>query len=361
MSTSMFGAVRRAGAGSAAASFAVASIVALAGCDAGGSMRHSSVAAPATMQAVVMRGKGGPEVLTLEAVPVPEPAAGQLRIRIRAAAVNPVDWKIRERGTPPGAPPPEPGAYRILGFDAAGTVDALGPGTQGFAVGDAVFAALQRVPQGAYAQYAVVGAEDVAPKPKKADFAQAAGLVTGGFTALRAVAAVGVQPGQTVLVQGGAGGVGSPLVQILKARGATVVATASARNANYLRELGADRVVDYTAAPFETQVKDVDVVIDAVGGETTTRSVAVLKPGGALVSVAGRANADACAKALVRCVPYAPSPTPFGVELRELAALVDAGELKVHVEKTFPLAEAAAAQTLNQAGRTRGKIVLVVP
>lgn len=334
-----------------------AAAVTLTGCSGAGTARAPTVATPATMEAVVLRGKGGPEALTLETVPVPEPAPGQVRIRIRAAAVNPIDWKIRERGAAAAADAPP---YRILGFDAAGTIDALGPGTQGFARGDAVFAALQRMPQGAYAQYAVVAAEDVAPKPKKANFAQAAGLVTGGFTALRAIAAVGVRPGQTVLVQGGAGGVGSPLVQILKARGATVIATASARNADYLRGLGADRVVDYTAAPFESQVKDVDVVIDAVGGETTTRSVAVVKPGGALVSVAGRANADACAKAQVRCVPFAPSPTPFGAELRELAALVDAGKLTVHVEKTFPLAEAAAAQTLNQAGRTRGKIVLEV-
>lgn len=340
---------------------ACAAALAVGGCTADGSTHSAATStAPVSMQAIVMRGKGGPEVLTLETVPVPEPAAGQVRIRIRAAAVNPVDWKIRERGAPPGPAPASAPPYRILGFDAAGTIDALGPGVQGFARGDAVFAALQRAPQGAYAQYAVVGAEDVAPKPKNADFVQAASLVTGGFTALRAIAAVGVQPGQTVLVQGGAGGVGTPLVQILKARGATVIATASARNADYLRGLGVDRVVDYTAAPFESQVQDVDVVIDAVGGETTTRSVAVLKKGGALVSVAGRAAAEACTRAEVRCVPFAPSPTPFGAELRELAALYDAGKLKTHVEKTFPLAEAAAAQQLNQAGRTRGKIVLEV-
>lgn len=336
----------------------------LSGCASGGAASPSATnaaAAPATMQAIVMRERGGPEVLTLETVPVPMPAAGQVRIRIRAAAVNPVDWKIRERGARPGADPADAPAFRILGFDAAGTIDALGAGVQGFRPGDAVFAALQRAPQGAYAQYAVVPAEDVAPKPKRTDFVAAASLVTGGFTALRAIAAVGVRPGDTVLVQGGAGGVGSPLVQILKARGATVIATASARNAEYLRDLGVDRVVDYTAAPFESQVKDVDVVIDTVGGETTTRSVATLKPGGALVSVAGRANDEACARARVRCVPFAPSPTPFGAELRELAALVDDGRLETHVERTFPLAQAAAAQQLNRTGRTRGKIVLEVP
>lgn len=348
--------------------------IALTGCAGGGrpgsdSAARGETATPATMQAVVMRGNGGADVLKLETVPVPEPADGQVRIRIRAAAVNPVDWKRREgryRAPPSvataGIAQPARPAYTILGFDAAGTIDAIGPGVTGYRRGDAVYAALQRAPQGSYAQYAVVRVDDVAPKPKKASFGEAAGLVTGGMTALRAIDAIGgVQAGQTVLVQGGAGGVGSPLVQILKARGATVIATASARNADYLTSLGVSRVVDYTAAPFETQVRDVDVVIDTVGGETTTRSLAVLKAGGTLVSVAGRAGDEACARAQVRCVPFAPSPSPVGGQLRELATLVDAGKLRSHVDRTFPLAEAAAAQQLNEAGRTRGKIVLEIP
>jgi NADPH:quinone reductase-like Zn-dependent oxidoreductase len=308
------------------------------------------------MQAIVMRERGGPEVLHLESVPVPEPGAGQVRIRIHAAAVNPIDWKLRERWTPTADRP-----FRILGFDAAGTIDALGAGVRVFRRGEVVFAALQRAPQGAYAPYAVVPADDVAAAPRTTDLVAAASLVTGGVTALRAIAAVGVRPGQTVLVQGGAGGVGTPLVQILKARGASVVATASGRNVEYLRSLGVDRVIDYTAAPFETQVKDVDVVIDTVGGDTTTRSVATLKAGGALVSIAGDADPPTCARARVRCVEYPDSDAPFGAELKELAALVDAGKLTTYVEKTFPLSDAAAAQQLNQTGRTRGKIVLEVP
>lgn len=328
-----------------------------------------------TMQAIVMRENGGPEVLKLEQVAIPQPAAGQVRLRISAAAVNPVDWKRREGRFRP--PPPQPGAPEassptpasapdlsagvIPGFDAAGTIDALGEGVSGFEVGDAVYAALHSAPQGAYAQYAVVSADNVARRPAKLDDREAAGLVTAGVTALRVIRAAGVKPGQTVLVQGGAGGVGSVLVQILHSQGATVFATASARNADYLKGLGASRVIDYTTGRFEDSVQGVDVVIDTVGGKTTARSVAVVRPGGTLISIANRAPAEACEKAGIQCPAFLPSSIPAGVELRELAALADAGKLSVHVDRVFPLAEAGAAQALSQEGRTRGKIVLSVP
>lgn len=328
-----------------------------------------------TMQAVVMRANGGPEVLRLEEWPVPSPAADQVRLRISAAAVNPVDWKRREGrfrppppqptapGATPASPPPAPDLSKgvIPGFDAAGTIDAVGAGVTQFKVGDKVFASLHNAPQGAYAQYAIANVDSVALRPAKLDDRQAAGLVTGGMTALRVIRAAGVQPGQTVLVQGGAGGVGSVLVQILHSKGVNVITTASARNRDFLEGLGASRVIDYTAAPFEHAVKDVDVVIDTVGGETTARSVAVIRPGGTLISIAGRGPADACAKAGIECPAFLPSSVPAGTELRELAALADAGQLTVHVDRVFPLAEAGAAQVLNQEGRTRGKIVLIVP
>jgi NADPH:quinone reductase-like Zn-dependent oxidoreductase len=207
----------------------------------------------------------------------------------------------------------------------------------------------------------VVGADDIAPKPARLDFDQAAGLVTGGVTALRVVRAAGIEKGQTVLVQGGAGGVGTPLVQILHERGATVLATASARNSDYLKSLGVDRVIDYTAAPFEESVSNVDVVLDLVGGDVTTRSVKVVKPGGVLITIANRPPVDACAVAQIRCPAFAHPDAPIGPDMRELSALADAGKLQIHVDKVFPLAEAAAAQQLSEAGRTRGKIVLRIP
>jgi NADPH:quinone reductase-like Zn-dependent oxidoreductase len=346
----------------------------IAGCatsDTGGAAAAPG-ARPATMQAIVMREYGGPEVLQLERMPVPEPAAGQLRLRIVAAAVNPVDSKRRQGRFRPPPPPGATGAGApaapaaragplIPGFDAAGTVDAVGPGVAGFRKGDAVFAGLHRAPQGAYAEYAVVAAEDVAPKPPALDFAQAAGLVTGGVTALRAIAVAEVRAGQRVLVQGGAGGVGTPLVQILRTRGATVIATASARNAGYLKELGVHEVVDYTAGRFEDAVAHVDAVIDTVGGEVTARSASVVRPGGVLVSIASPPPAAECAHARIRCPAFVPAAQPMGLELRELAGLVAAGQLRVHVDRVLPLAEAAEAQRLIETGRTRGKIVLSVP
>lgn len=316
----------------------------------------TAAAASGDMLAVRMRATGGPEVLRLERIAIPQPGAGQVRIRVMAAGVNPVDWKIRERGLgrPIGADSPW-----IPGFDVAGTIDAVGEGVGTWRPGDAVIAALQRAPQGGYAEYAVAPAEDVARMPVKWSYEAAAGLPTVGSTVWRyLVLTGGIGKGERLFVQGGAGGVGSVAVQVAKARGAWVIATASARNADYLKSIGADEVIDYQAAPFEERVSGVDIVFDTVGGETLARSVAVVRPGGRLVTIAGWPDMAACGKARITCLGSGPRPEPYGVQLAEIVALAEAGRLTLNIDRVFRLEEAAQAQELSRAGRTRGKIVL---
>ncbi|MGD9600023.1 MAG: NADP-dependent oxidoreductase [Steroidobacteraceae bacterium] len=313
---------------------------------------------PDDMLAVRMTATGGPEVLKLERVAVPAPGAGEVRIRVRAAGVNPVDWKIRESGYGRKF---DAAAPRIPGFDVSGTIDAVGEGVTMWRRGDAVIAALQRSAQGGYAEYAVASAGDVAPKPAAWTFEAAAGLPTVGITVWRYLVLTGaVARGERVLVQGGAGGVGSIAVQVAKGRGAHVIATTSARNRAYLESIGADEVIDYRAAPFEDRVAGVDLVFDTVGGDTLARSIAVVRHGGRLVSIAGRPDGRACDAAGITCAGAIAAQGPFGDDLRAIVALADAGELTLHVDRVFPLGQAAEAQELNRQGRTRGKIVLQV-
>ncbi len=318
----------------------------------------ANLAVPADMRAVRMATTGGPDVLRVERVAVPVPRAGEVRIRVRAAGVNPVDWKIRETGYGRRI---DAAAPWIPGFDVAGTIDAVGEGVTTWRRGDAVVAALQRSAQGGYAEYAIASADDVAPKPVAWSFESAAGLPTVGITVWRYLVVTGaVARDERVLVQGGAGGVGSIAVQVAKARGAHVKATASARNRAYVESIGADEVIDYRAVRFEERVADVDLVFDTVGGETLARSLAVVRRGGRLVTIAGRPDLQACEKAGIVCAGAVASQGPFGDALREIVALADAGRLAVHVDRVFPLEQAARAQELNREGHTRGKIVLRV-
>lgn len=307
------------------------------------------------MLAVRAHATGGTEVLRVERIAIPQAAAGQVRIKVAAAGVNPVDWKIREKGFGRVISSEAPW---IPGFDVAGTVDSVGEGVSGWRAGDAVVASLQNAPQGGYAEYAIAPAEDVVRAPAGWSLEAAAGLPTVGTTVWRyLVQAGGIRKGERLLVQGGAGGVGSVAVQVAKAHGARVIATASARNADYLRSIGADEVIDYQAARFEDRVSGVDIVFDTVGGETLARSLAVVRPGGRLVTVAGRPDSAACEAARVLCIG-GPRPEPLGPALREIVALAEAGKLALNIDRVFPLEEAAQAQELNRAGRTRGKIVL---
>jgi NADPH:quinone reductase-like Zn-dependent oxidoreductase len=247
-------------------------------------------------------------------------------------------------------------------------VDELGMGVSGWKVGDKVITAMQQAPevngapQGSYAEYVIARASDIARKSSKMTFEQAAGVPTVALTAWRElVVRAHVHAGQKVLIQGGAGGVGSAAVQIAKALGATVIATASPNNDDYLKSIGASQVIDYNSTKFEDVVHDADIVLDTVGGDTAARSPATLRPGGIYLSVASRDNPPECTQGKISCPPPAPrSADTVGPWLTEVGKLIDAGQYQTNVFKVFPLQQAAAAQALNAEHHTRGKIVLSV-
>ena len=310
----------------------------------------SAAAGPATMRAaVVSAGR-----LEIRSVPVPQPGAGQVRIAVRAASINPADWKMARTA---GRMGPDP----VLGLDAAGTIDAVGPGVTGWKVGEAVIA-VTPPPHGAYAQYALASVHAMARKPRTLTFEEAAGIPVAGITAWHALVDIArVRPRERVLIDGGAGGVGSAAVQIAKARGAYVIATARASNARYLKSIGANEVIDYTAGPFEKDVKHIDVVIDTVSGRNAERALRTLKPGGWLVSLAGSVPASQCAAAKVHCSePHGSGKQPADPILDHVVALANAGRYRVSIERVLPLAHAAEAWRLSRDGRTRGKLILAV-
>lgn len=324
-------------------------------------------ATPKEQQAIVQAGTGGPEVLQLQTVPVLEPGPDQVLIRVYAAAVNPVDWKMRQ-GTGGPRPPvglPVAPATRIPGLDVAGVIESVGASVTGLKTGAAVFSMIGRVQtaglNGGYSQYVIAPASNVVPKPKSFTYERAAGLGIVGMTAARMVIGSKVGKGQRVFIDGIAGGVGSAAAQIAKARGAYVLGTASAKHHAYLKSLDVDEVIDYTKVAFEEEIREpVDVVIETVGAETATRALKIMKKGGILFSVAGNPAADRCAAAGVECKgPGAGDPSESDL-LAEVGRLAEAGKLSVHVDATFALAQAAQAQEENRNGGTQGKIILDV-
>ncbi|WP_405921871.1 NADP-dependent oxidoreductase [Streptomyces sp. NBC_00122] len=306
------------------------------------------------MRAVVVSQWGGPEVLTETELDRPEPGMGEVLVRVHAAGVNPVDWKTRASGALiPWGPVPQ------VGWDVSGTVEAVGPGVTLHRVGDEVYG-MPRFPQqaGAYAQYVAAPARHFARKPASLDHVQAAALPLAALTAWQAlVDTAGVSAGQRVLVHAAAGGVGHLAVQIAKARGAYVIGTASAGKHDLLRGLGADEVIDYRTTDFEDAVADVDVVIDAIGGDYGQRSLKVLKPGGHLVTLPGPDGIPADTQGM-QAAWVLVEPDLKGLE--EIAALVEQGLLKPLVDTVLPLEQAAKAHEIGEQGRTTGKIVLTV-
>jgi NADPH:quinone reductase-like Zn-dependent oxidoreductase len=299
--------------------------------------------AAGTMKAGVMSDGN----VKLDTVAIPEPGPGQVRIRVIAAGVNPVDWKIAAR-----APA---GNKQIAGKDVAGVIDKPGEGVTRWKSGDAVIALALA---GGYAEYAIATTDAIAAKPTKMSFEEASGIPVVAETAYRALITVGdVQKGQRVLIHGAAGGVGSSAVQIAKAKGAYVIGTASARNHAFLKSLGADETIDYTTTRFEDKVKNVDLVVNTANAETNVRSIGVVKKGGKLVSVVGAPPADACSAAGITCSGIG---SVNGQMLPAIVELANAGKFNVSVERKMPLADAAKAWELNRAGHTRGKIVLQV-
>ncbi len=308
----------------------------------------------ATMKAVRMHEYGGPEVLHYEDAPRPEAKAGEVLVRVHAAGVNPADWKIRSGAFKAMGASPFP---LVLGFDAAGTVEAVGDGVTGLAPGDAVYAYIQA--GGGYAEYVAFPAELAAPKPKTLDFVQAAAVPVTALTAWQALFDQGgLTAGQRVLIHGGAGGVGSFAVQFARNKGAHVITTGSAQNHDYLKGLGADEVIDYNTTKFEEVVKNADVVFDTVGGDTQQRSWQTLKPGGILVAIAQPPDPKVAEAHGVRAAFL--SSKSDAAQLTEIGGLIDAGAVKVFVGTVLPLAEAGRAHELSRQGHTRGKIVLQV-
>jgi NADPH:quinone reductase-like Zn-dependent oxidoreductase len=311
--------------------------------------------AQATMRAVRQTGFGGPEVLKLETIDRPAPGAGEVLVKVAAAGVNPVDWKIRQGGLK-GMTPATP---FTPGYDIAGVIEAVGSGVKSVKAGDEVFAYLPLSKGGGYAEFALVAEAHVARKPASISMQQAAGVPLAGLTAWQAlIDKARLQAGQTVLIHAGAGGVGHFAVQIAKAHGAKVIATASESNLAFLKELGADVVVDYRSQKFEDVAKDVDVVLDPIGGETQDRSIGTLKAGGVLVSIVQPPNPERLKARGVRGLVFLVQPD--GSELGLIGKMIDEGRIKPHVSGVFPLAEVAKAHEASQGGRTRGKIVLDV-
>jgi NADPH:quinone reductase-like Zn-dependent oxidoreductase len=307
-----------------------------------------------TMRAISQRAFGGPEVLELAELPRPRPGPGEVLLRVHAASVNPVDWKVRSGVAPLFGPPPF-----VPGFDLSGVVERVGQGVDRFRPGDEAYGMPGR---GAQAEYAAVRASDLAGKPRGIDHEHAAALASVGLTAWQAlvdVAAVGT--GQRVLIHAAAGGVGHVAVQIAKALGATVIGTARADNHEFLRELGADELIDYRVRDFTTAARDIDVVFDLIGGDYGPRSLSVLRPGGLLVTaVLADAGTDA-ERARAAGTRFATVQVrPSGDDLEQLNRLVTGGRLRVHLDHVFPLADVAKAHELSESGRVRGKIALTV-
>jgi NADPH:quinone reductase-like Zn-dependent oxidoreductase len=309
-----------------------------------------------TMKAVCIYGYGGPDVLSYEDAPRPHPGAGEVLVRVHAAGINPVDWKIREGELKEQLHHLFP---LILGWDVSGVVEALGTGLTRLKVGDEVFSRPDIARDGAYAEFIVMRESEVALKPKSIDHIHAAALPLSGLTVWQSLFdAGGLAAGQRVLIHAAAGGVGHLAVQLAKWKGAHVIGTASARNHDFLRQLGADQIIDYDTERFEEVVQPVDVVFDTLGGKIQERSWKVLKPGGILVSIVQPPSAEIAAAHGVRQAFVFTQPN--AAQLAEIAQLADAEKLKVIVETILPLSDATRGQELSERGHGRGKIVLRV-
>jgi NADPH:quinone reductase-like Zn-dependent oxidoreductase len=309
------------------------------------------------MRAIRQQRFGGPEVLELAEVDRPAPIATEVLVKVHAAGVNPVDWKTRAgRGMPLELP-------ATVGWDVSGVVDELGGATSIFAVGDEVLGMpwFPR-PANAYAEYVTAPARQFVRKPATLSHAEAAGLPLAGLTAWQGLVDIAnVQPGQRVLVTAAAGGVGHLAVQIAKARGAYVLGTARAAKHEFLGSLGVDEAIDYTAVDVADTARDVDVVFDLIGGANSIELARTVTTGGLIIPVPGGVSAELAAVAAgrgVRTSPLLVEPDHAG--LVALADLVESGRLKVVVEQTFPLADAAKAHEVGEAGRVVGKLVLTV-
>ncbi|WP_375261909.1 NADP-dependent oxidoreductase [Palleronia sp.] len=298
---------------------------------------------------------GASDVLQFDDIPTPEPGPGELRIRVHAASVNPVDYKIRQGGYPMVGADDLP---FTMGRDVSGVVDAVGEGAESFGKGALVHAMIST--GGGYVEHAIVNAGDAAAVPDGLGHEQAAAIPLAGLTAWQALVDHGqLRNGQRVLIHGGAGGVGHFAIQIAKARGAWVATTAAAEDVSLLHELGADMVIDYRNQRFEDEIDEVDLVVDLIGGETQDRSWAVLKSGGAMVSTLEEPSEEKAREKKARTARFLVQPD--GMQLEEIGRLVLKGQLRPVVSETLPLERAAEAQDKLEQEHIQGKIVLTFP
>jgi NADPH:quinone reductase-like Zn-dependent oxidoreductase len=309
---------------------------------------------PKTMKAVVAHEYGGPEVLKLEEVPIPEPKENEILVRVIASGVNPADPLILN-----GRFAKEFGTHLplILGYDMAGVVVKTGAKVSKLKVGDPVYAYL--LWGGGWAEYCISNENESSIKPKSLSFVDASAVPLAALTAWQALIDIGrIQSGQTVLIHGGSGGVGSFAIQIAKARGARVIATASTGNQDLLKQLGADVAIDYTKQKFEEIAHDVDLVLDPVGRDTLARSYGVVKKSGIAVTIVSRCDEAELKKHGIRGASL--SSHPNSDELAQITKLIDDGKIKPAVSQVLPLTEAAKADAQAETHHTRGKIVLKI-
>jgi NADPH:quinone reductase-like Zn-dependent oxidoreductase len=332
------------------------------------------------MKALVVHRYGGPDRMRVEDRPEPEVGPRDVLVEVRAASLNPLDWKIRAGKVRFGLAPPPP---LVLGCDVAGVVRAAGVEVSRFATGDEVFARLEKGRMGGLAERVATDEAVVAHKPAMASFEEAAALPLAGLTALQALRDVAAAaPGQRALIHAGSGGVGTLAIQIGKILGVHVTTTTSTRNVDFVRELGADDVVDYRTEDVTVRVHDLDLVFDTLGGASEVTSLGLCRRGGVVVGVGGLPDA-AFARA---SMPWFTRPViwlgtrarrraegrsgarfaflfmrPDGAELAELAAWVDAGRLRPVLHRTYPFAEVGEAFAELERGHARGKIVVTLP
>jgi len=309
------------------------------------------------MKAIRFHHYGGPDLLVLDDVPAPNLCAGEVLVRIQAAGVNPADYKFRAGWFKDFVNLPLP---FIPGADFSGTVERVGPGVQGFKPGDEVFGMRDVQVGGSYAQYIAVRSDAIALKPRRLSHTQAAGVPLAALTAWSALFDhAELKRGQRVLIHAASGGVGVFAVQLAKLAGTEVIATTSTDNVELVRSLGADQVIDYRIADFASTVKDIDIVLDTLGGETQVKSMEVLRTDGLIVTLQPPGIEAMLAKQLkVRTALVEVAAN--GKRIAKLASLLDDGVLTPIIDQVLPLAQAGQAHVRSESGRARGKIVLTV-
>ena len=308
------------------------------------------------MKAVRCHVRGGPEALVYEDAPVPQPKAGDVIVRVHAAAITPTELTWNSTWSNSDGKDRRP---IVPGFEVSGVIDSIGRDVSGVKKGESVYGLLNFWRDGAAAEYVAARAADLAPKPKSLDHVHAAAVPLSGLTAWQAFFDhANLSAGDRVLIHGAAGGVGTWAVQFAHWRGAYTIGTGSQSNYAFLRGLGADEVLDYTSAHFEDKFRDVDIVLDTVGGETLDRSWGILRKGGVLVTVAGDAPEEKAAKYGVRGVSMLVQPSRD--QLNQIGQLIDAGIVRPIVEEIYPLAHAREAYERGLLGHNRGKLVMQV-